>query len=150
MGKISITSKNYYRLALLLPYIIWVICAAILFTTKILTHNNMEWLYLFWLGELFGVIIFSIFFWFVPYTIVIIALLIWSRIGDNRKFIIAINLSPLMLASIIWISLIMTNSASLMGWLFLAVISIVTGYIFVAIFHGLHRLLKSRNIIIEI
>lgn len=156
----TITSKEYYQRALFSPYIIWILCTILMFVTKILMDIQPGWMELLEVGGIFGMAFFSIIVWFIPYTIIAIAMYIWSMRTDIRKFIIVINFLPIILAAIIWISpmtlldLKMTfsfesNKPFFSGWLYLAVISIVTGYVFVAISHGVHHLLKNKNIIVE-
>lgn len=160
MAKISITSKEYYQRALFSPYIIWILCTILMFTTNILMDIKPGWMEWLEVRGIFGMAFFSIIVWFIPYTIIVISMYIWSMRTDTHKFIIVMNFLPIILAAIIWISpmtlldLKMTFSFELnkpffSGWLYLAGISIVTGYVFVAISHVVHNLLKNKKIIVE-
>jgi len=160
MAKLSITSKKYYQQALFSPYIIWILCTILMFTTKILMDIMPGWKEWLEIGGIFGMAFFSIIIWFIPYTIIAIAMYTWSMRTDTRKFIIVINFLPIILAAMIWISpmtlldIEMTfsfesNKSFFSDWLYLAEISIVAGYVFVAISHGVHYLLRSKNIIVE-
>lgn len=166
MNRFTITSKNYYRIILILPYLCWAVFALI-----ISIYNHLDWSTLPWhIGDIVTLTFFSIFIWFIPYTILVITLIVLSFADNERKFMFTLNYSPIILAFIIVCLTLPLNPlglgsvGNLLGMngednifilvfqvlLFLAVISIVTGYVFVAIFHGLHRLLKNRNIIVEI
>lgn len=159
-------SQTFFRLALFLPYVLWGICALIV---AILGAVDSEWMdreatIVLLLGWIASIYMIGILFWFIPYTLLAIALWIWSIHRQTGTILRVFVASPLILAVLIILEInIFTfdpesityfsssvDSASF--WAFnglAALITLVAGYICVGIGFGLYKLLQRLEIIRE-
>jgi hypothetical protein len=153
--------QTYIRLSLLLPYVLW----AILFLLALLQEGSGEGRTNF-LGLEFitSIYLAGIFFWFIPYTLLALGLLIWSRHRPEKTILRVFAFSPLMLAVLILLEInllsIITggldtylsgqgfqNFVALNG---LAVVfSLLAGYLCVGFGFALYKTLQSLKIIKE-
>ncbi len=146
-----------FRLGLLLPYGVWVICAGIVailsLTGKGLSDTGSTLLMPIFFYA-FGIIL-----WLVPYTVLAISLWIWSRNKAIGSLRMAALVSPwlltiLMLVEVIFVSLSVNGLTQMANdlpsqSLFIGGFSLVVGYVCVGIAFGLHAILKNRNVIVE-
>jgi len=147
--------KTFFKLALLFPYILWVICALVVF---LLSSRELSET---WNSVLipFGLYTFGIFLWFIPYTLLAIGMWVWSRNKSIQAIYKAGMLAPFFLVLLMFVEAIlfsfgtggikeMFNNA-VSEALALGGFSLVFGYICVGIVLGLYKFLLSRNIIKE-
>ena len=66
--------RTYFRLALLFPYLLWGICALIIFLLSSLEFRVLDWLLIPFMIYVLGIIL-----WLVPYTVLAVGMWIWSR-----------------------------------------------------------------------
>lgn len=147
--------RNFFRPALLFPYLLWGVCALIVFLL-----SSQE------ISEAWNIVLRPVFFyafgiilWFVPYTVLAIGMWIWSRKKSTtalyRTALIApILLLVLMIIEVVAVSLPIDSMAQLTEELLgqsalVGGFSLVFGYFCVGIALGLFRFLKSRNRILE-
>ena len=90
-------SQTYFRLALFLPYILWGICALILVLFGALDGEWMDQAesILLVLGWVVSIYAFGILFWFIPYTLLAVALWIWSIHKQAQTILRVFAASPL-------------------------------------------------------
>ena len=172
------SSKTFFKLTLLLPYILLGICAAVLCLIYLLylgisTSLPMQLTETTLLSEslvaVFGtispfllVLIFYTFgalFWFIPYTVLAIGLLLWSIHKPTDKIYKVSLFSPLLLAMLMVTEAVIffiPGSEStigdvvfniLFGSLLFGGSSLAFGYLFVGTALGLYKLLQYKNII---
>jgi hypothetical protein len=148
--------RTYFRLALLFPYILWIVCALIVFILSSIPMTSSSWdiVMMPFFFYAFGILL-----WFIPYTILAIGMWVWSK-GKSTAALYKPALGAplllfiLMLIEVVLISLpvnsvteltegLLSQSAVLGGF------SLVFGYLCVGIALGIYKFLKSRNIITE-
>lgn len=147
--------RTYFGLALLFPYLLWGVCALIVF---LLSSQEMS--------DAWNIVLMPAFFyafgiilWFVPYTVLAIGLWVWSRDKSTGTLYKAALIAPLLLLvlAIIEVTLISLPVESIAEFarellsqsVSLGVFSLAFGYFCVGITLGLFRFLKSRNRILE-
>jgi hypothetical protein len=145
-----------FRLGLLLPYGLWLLCAGIVAIVSTVgdvseTASNILMPFFFYA--------FGILFWFVPYTLLAIVLWIVSREKPTSTLLRLALGAPLLLAALMIlegtaISLLSGNfpamQQDLSGQLLLfGGFSLVVGYVCVGLAFGLYKLLTMRNMIAE-
>jgi len=155
--------KTFFKSALLIPYILWVICFLTVYIPSLRSENidpysNLNGILSFILMAIFYYA-FGVIVWFIPYTMLAVGLLIWSRRKPINDIYKAALLSPLFLVALmslasvllfgdtgdIWEILI--NAAE--PFLVFSIFSLVFGYLCVGIAMGVYKLLKSRGLIGE-
>jgi hypothetical protein len=149
-------STTYARLVLLLPYLTLVESVGY-FKVYEYEYENAAVLQV--INEFWN---FFAFFWFIPYTILVIYLLIWSRRKTTEQIEYTYTLAPFMMmfVSIVsYLAILITGSLfdqgfykGLGGILIIAAIvavpaSIIFGYIFVGISFLGYKFLQKLNLI---
>jgi len=154
--------KTFFKSALLIPYILWIIGFLIVYLTSLLP-DNPDYSNTNSLGNVIIMVVFYYTFgaivWFIPYTLLAAGLLIWSRRKPITDIYKAALLSPLFffgLMSVVSVLLfidaggaqeIVNNAKG--PFLVISVFSLVFGYLCVGIGMGMYKLLKSRGLIKE-
>jgi hypothetical protein len=143
----------YFRFALLIPYILWCICAAILFVLS--AQKIPDALNILYTPAAFYVI--GIILWFVPYTLLAAGLMIWSRNKSTVTLSKSAAIAPIMFFALLSIeALLITLPADIGGEsikealnliAFLGVISIPVGYLCVGMAAMLYLILRSRGLV---
>lgn len=147
--------RTYFRLALLFPYLLWCVCALIVFILSRL-ESSMDWsvvlMPVFYYA--FGILV-----WFIPYTLLAIGMWVWSKNKSkamlHKKAMIAPPLLViLMLIETTLISLptdsIEDFTGTMLGQtLLIGGFSLVFGYLCVGIALGVFKLLQARKLIAE-
>ncbi len=117
---------NFYRIALLLPYVLPLI--ALLTWGQDLPDALA--------GVLF-VGLFSMFFGFIPYSLLVIGLWLWSLRKEENAVRKLFLLSPLMLALLMWMPYTVFGADSvtdfLLMWAFLGLLSVAIGYLYISL-----------------
>src|SRR5688572_25355602 len=156
--------KTFLIAMLFLPYVCWLV-ALLLSTSR---NSLIDYPVL---GSILGILIFAsvifmggIVFWGIPYTLLVIGLLIWSKNKSATKIYIVFFYSPLLLTALttILFLIIGLGSALISGfqtalaenlfssiWFsFLAALGIgIFGYFFVGISAGIYKILEYLKII---
>jgi len=155
--------KTFFKSALLVPYILWVICFLTVYLPYLRSDqtdpfSNLNSILSFLLMVIFYYT-FGAIVWFIPYTILAIGLLIWSRhkpINDIYKAALGSPLLLLVLMFLVSVLLsidtggireILKNATT--PFLVLGIFSLAFGYLCVGIALGVYKLLKSHGFIIE-
>jgi hypothetical protein len=145
--------RTYFRLALLFPYILWGICALVVFlVTSQETSPAMDIVLMPLMFYVFGIIL-----WLVPYTVLAVGMWIWSRSKSTtalyRLALIApVLLFVLMLIEVVLVSLPIDSMTELTEELLgqsalVGGFSLVFGYLCVGIALGVYKFLQARNFI---
>ena len=147
--------RTYFGLALLFPYILWVICALVIFLLS--SQETSEAWNLVLMPISFYAI--GIIFWFLPYTILAIGMWIWSRNKSaaalyKLAMLAPILLLPLMLIEAVLIALpadsIAELAKDLLGQAALfGGFGLVFGYLSVGAALGVFKFLQSKHLIAE-
>lgn len=147
--------RTYFGLALLFPYLLWVICVlvVVILSSKEITPAVNAVVTPFFLYA------FGILAWFIPYTLLAIGMWLWSKNRSiqalNKMALVApIILSILLIVEVILVLLPGKNWADLAKDLpvqaaSIAGFSLVFGYLCVGIAFGLFRLLQARHFIAQ-
>jgi len=149
--------QTFFRLALLFPYFLWIICALIVALLLSLTQEISSTLNVVMMPFFFYA--FGILLWFIPYTILAIGMWIWSK-GKSTKALYKLALTaPILLFILIFFEVVVIYqpaktmaelTAELPGQaVMLGGLSLFFGYLCVGIALSVFRLLKSRNIVSE-
>jgi hypothetical protein len=146
--------KNFLRLTLLVPYILWGICLLIFYLTSQITSAVWDIMLMPVRVYTFGIIL-----WFIPYTLLALGLLIWSRNKSTKAIYRIYSISPFLLLIFMILESIVVSmntgemvdgmKSTLATSLFLGGLSLVFGYICVGIAAGLYKLLRTKNFIKE-
>jgi len=147
--------RTYFGLALLFPYILWVICALVAY---ILSGQETSTGWDILLMPVFFYAI-GILIWFIPYTLLAIGLWIWSRNKSVTALFKAAMASPvifgiLMLLEGLLVNLPASDIAQLGRELpgqvaLLGGLSLLFGYFCVGIMLGIYKILKARKLVAE-
>ena len=152
-------AATYLRLSLLLPFVVWGVCLLIFNitdmtpgTTSGLLVNSVIVLFLFYVFGIIG--------WFLPYLLLALILVILSFRVRAQTLIKVFALSPMIMAIFIMVFVIAILGDSLTPgtlaaaggefWgssIWFAIVSLVWGYIAVAIGFGIYRLLQALHVI---
>jgi Na+/H+-translocating membrane pyrophosphatase len=147
--------RTYFGLALLFPYVLWILCALALFVVSPLETSA------FWNAVVAPVFFYAlgVLFWFIPYTILAIGLWFWSRGKSTAALYKAGLVAPLllivlMLVEVVLISLPVNSLAVLTEELvsqsvMVGVLGLVFGYLCVGIVLLVYRSLRARKLIEE-
>lgn len=147
--------RTCFKLALLVPYILWGICALIfLLVSSMEIPENWSIVLMPLVFYVFGIIL-----WFIPYTVLAVGLWIWSRNKSAKSLSKSAILAPILLAILISIEAILvtlpsdsvsefvaaaTSQSAVVG-----VFSLIFGYLCVGIAAGVYKILRARNFIEE-
>lgn len=147
--------RTYFSLALLFPYILWVICALIAF---ILSGQETSTGWDLLLMPVFFYAI-GILLWFIPYTLLAVGLWLWSRNKSVTALFRAAMVAPLGMGVLMLLEGLLVNlPASDLAQLgrelpgqvaLLGGLSLVFGYFCVGVAWGIYKILKARKIITE-
>jgi len=147
--------RTFFGLALLTPYLIWIICVSILILLlQLEIPPNWDILVMPILFYSYGIIL-----WFIPYNLLALGMWFWGK-GKTTKQLYRLALTaPVLLLTImagvaLWISLpidsvseatrdILSQIALLGGF------SLVFGYVCVGFAFGIYKILKAKNLIVE-
>ncbi len=161
-------TKNYLRLSLLIPFLVWLVCLLIFVAWSSLAPNSLGMdgsegiagiVLLPLLFYLFGII-----GWLLPYLVLALILFLWSFRSQGQILMKAFSLSPLVMTMLV---LILVNALSLDngGWTpfssnpttnmldvlgsnaLFAGLTLVWGYICVGIGYGVYRILQRYGFI---
>ena len=149
--------QPFFRLALLFPYFLWIICAlvvALLSSLTLETSSNWNVILMPIFFYAFGILI-----WVIPYTILAIGMSIWSK-GKTTKALYKLALTaPILLFILMFVEVVviyqpaktmadltaeLPGQAAMLGGL-----SLFFGYLCVGIALGMFKLLQSKNIVSE-
>jgi len=147
--------RTYFRVALLFPYLLWVICALIVFIFS-QQETSTDWSIV--LMPVFYYA-FGILLWFIPYTLLASGMWIWSRNKPAESLFRAGMSSPFLLGILMIIegALVYLPDDGMVDLakelpgqiIFLGGLSLVFGYLCVGIALGIYKLLKAKKIISE-
>jgi len=148
--------RTFFGLALLIPYLIWVICAIVIVllpsfdATKILDLVLLPIIY-----YMLGVIV-----WFIPYTILAFSLWIWSKGKSTEAIKRLVGIAPLLLFILTWIEFVAvvfptyTSPEPIEYLLDLTVLlggfSVGFGYLIIGIALGIYKLLQKKRFIQDV
>lgn len=155
-------TTTYLRLSLLIPFVVWGVCLALFAVTNVspttggLVGRSIGILFLFYVFGIIG--------WLIPYLLLCLILLILSLKNGAETLIKIFALSPLAMALFVvaFVIIILGGSpdpsslspdlATPAGEFFgssawFAIITLVWGYICVAIGYGIYRLLQALHVI---
>lgn len=148
-------SHTYFGLALLLPYILWVISALLAYLYSALEIST-DWDILL-IPVMFYAI--GIIVWFIPYTFLAIVLWIWSRHKPLKVLSRAAMVSPFLLGILIIAQGMLVNlpvgGISQLARdlseqiIFLGGLSLFFGYLCVGIAFGVFKILQAKNFIVD-
>ena len=156
-------TQTYLRFSLLLPYLMWVFAAGIVFLMNKLNGNFSENPIISLLESAVFLYAFGIVLWGIPYTVLAIGLWLWSRGKDTKNSIRVFALSPLILALLIALETFLltygdaffssgSTTTSIDKWASLAALgsfSVVYGYLIIGITTGIYGILKKSNFIVD-
>lgn len=147
--------RTYFGLALLTPYILWIVCAL---TAFLLSGQEISTGWDIVLMPVFFYAI-GILLWFIPYTLLAVGLWIWSRNKPVPALFRAAMVAPVALGILMLLEGLLVNlpasdlaqlGRELPGQLaMLGGLSLLFGYFCVGIAWGIYKMLKSRNLIAE-
>ena len=147
--------RTYFRLALLFPYLLWCICALIVFILSSMeTSTDVNAVLMPVFFYTFGILL-----WFIPYTLLAIGLWIWSKDKATAKLSKTAITAPLLLVFLMLIESVLVSlpfesitdfTETLPGQtVLLAGFSLVVGYLCVGIAMGIYKLLQMKGFIQE-
>jgi len=158
-------SKTFLRWSLTFPYLFWVISAPMAFIPYTATQNipllDPIRVVLTVIGLLYGI---GIIFWGIPYTILVIGLLIWSRNKSSNRIYKALFYSPFLLSALTVIGALASdllfsaitptrlplheNLMNLIWFSFLGtILNLIFGYFFVGVFIGSYKIFERLKLI---
>jgi hypothetical protein len=161
-------TKTYLRLSLLIPFVVWVICVAIFVIWSKLAPEGPGFdgsegiVMIVMLPLLFYV--FGIIGWLIPYVVLAVILLIWSFRSQAQTLMKVLALSPLVMAIfvLILVNVLSIGTGDLNQFLanptanagdflgsnaLFAVLTLVWGYLCVAIGYGIYKILQRRGLV---
>jgi len=147
--------RTYFGLALLFPYILWGICALIVF---LLSSQEMS--------EAWNLVLmpiafytFGIILWLVPYTLLVAGMWIWSRNKSTAALYKLARLAPILLFPLLLIEAVLVSlpaesiaelAKDMLGQaVLLGGFSLVFGYLSVGVAMGVFKFLQSKHLIAE-
>jgi hypothetical protein len=148
--------RTFFGLALLTPYLLWVICVLILILLSLLDTPS-DW------GDIlvipFFYFAFGIFLWFIPYNLLAIGMWFWSR-GKTTKVLRRLALTSPVLLSLFMVGVVLWMSFPIESLLELTMevpsqlavlggFSLFFGYVCVGIAFGIYKILEAKNLITE-
>jgi hypothetical protein len=150
--------KTFLGLALLFPYMVWVICALIAF---LLSSQDLSATWNTVLAPVFYYVL-GIVVWIAPYTILAIGLGFWSRGKTARQVAKVFAFSPFMLAILLVVMMLLVsinwNNLGAAGLTYLAPdfgilvaaiagLALVYGYFCIGMIVGIYKILKMLKMI---
>ena len=147
--------RTYFGIAVLFPYILWGICALVAFLLSSQEASEA------WNIVLIPVMFyaFGILFWFIPYTILVVGMWIWSRNKSKATLYKLAMLAPVLLSFLMPIEALFVSlpadsavelTKDLLSYsLVLGGFSLVFGYLCVGIALGMFKFLQSKHLIKE-
>lgn len=146
---------TYFRLALLFPYILWVVCALIFLLIRTLEIPEA------WNIVLMPLMfyVFGIILWFIPYTILAVGLGRWSRNKSTKSLAASAGLAPIVLSGLIsfeaalvtlpadGIAKFMEDAISQSA--LVGIFTLFFGYLCVGVAAGVYKILRLRNVIAQ-
>lgn len=157
--------QTYLRLSLLLPYVVWIVLILLTLILGGIDEGSLLGQTTTFLGVwIVSVYLIGILFWLIPYTLLSIGLLLWSREKQANTIVRIFALSPLLLTLLILLELNIfsiaagsissylspPNFENMMALNGLTVIfTLAAGSLCVAIGFGIYRLLQRLRIIGE-
>src|SRR5215207_4390832 len=163
-SKMKITSVNFLRLSLLIPYIfailLYVLSSRINPTLSPTSDPSGAQLAI---GSFTAIVAFmrlvyllGAIYWLLPYSILVIILWIWSKKKTRTQIYRVLIWTPVLLAILIFaFSIIMSSLNWLPEFYFLEMrtctfpLSLFFGYVFIGLIAWIYDFLKSRNIIVD-
>lgn len=147
--------RNYFGAALLFPYILWCVCASILFLLSSLDESEaLNFVLMPIAFYVLGVIL-----WFLPYTVIAIGLWLWSRNKPTKFLWRAATLAPFFLFILTAIEAMIISlpadsateflEEAISQMVFLGVFSLLFGYLCVGIAAGVYKILQSRKLVVD-
>jgi hypothetical protein len=145
---------TYFHFALLLPYLLWGLSALVVAIAPQKTSSTWTTLLTPVYFYAFGILL-----WFLPYTVLAVGLLIWSRNKQTNHLFKAALTAPLVLVVLMAVeaglvsipsesmsdfSSILLGQAALLGGF-----SLVFGYLCVGFALGIYKFLRTRSLIRE-
>ena len=147
--------RTFFGLALLIPYILWCICALIFFLVS--SQEISETVTILLMPISFYT--FGILLWFIPYTVLAVGMWVWSRNKSTAALYKLALLAPILLSTLMLIEVVIVSlpadsftklAKDLLGQSALVgVFSLVFGYLCVGIAMRLYKFLVSKSIIKE-
>lgn len=146
-------TQTFFRLALLFPYGLWIICMIVIGMTSNLMDVSDTWQALMFPFAIYAL---GAFIWFVPYTLLAIGLGFWSRNKSTTALSRAGLLSPLLLFPLLVIEAVVIylpadNAAQILESLqygaLLGGFGLVFGYLCVGVVFGIFKLLQAKQFI---
>jgi hypothetical protein len=147
--------RTYFGLALLFPYVLWIVSALATFALSPLETST------FWDMVFMPVFFYTlgILLWFFPYTILALGLWLWSRGRSTATLLKAglaapLLLSVLLLVEVVLVSLPVDSLAELTDELvaqsaLLGGFGLVFGYLCVGIALWVFKIMQARKLIVE-
>lgn len=147
--------RTYFGLALLFPFILWIISALIAFLLSGQeTSTNWDLVLMPVFFYAIGIIL-----WLIPYTLLAIGLWIWSRNKSVKALFKAAMVAPVALGILMLLEGLLVNlpasdlaqlGRELLGQVaMLGGLSLLFGYFCVGIAWGIFKILKARKFIAE-
>lgn len=145
--------QNYFRLALLTPYVLWVICLLIFLPLSALEISET------WNVALLPLTfyLFGILLWFVPYTLLAIGLWFWSKGKSITTLRNTALLSPILFSLPLLVEAVLVSlpADSMIGFVEDAVrytamlggFGVIFGYACVGIALGIFKFLETKKMI---
>ena len=143
--------RKLFGIALLFPYLFWIICALIIFP---LSRQEMPDIWEFILVPIAYYVI-GVFLWFIPYTLLAIGMWFWSKdksIASLRKLGLSAPIIFSGLMAIGYAIIMFTNNSYTTDWtestgflLLFIFCSLVFGYLFVGIALAIYQSLQKRG-----
>jgi hypothetical protein len=152
----------FLRFSLLLPYLLWGIMLLVVLADR--GSEAGETTGFFGAGLLASMYVIGIIFWFLPYTLLALGLVIWSLKKQPKTILRVFALSPLLLTVLILLEINLlslvsedpaalvsqSNLRDLMSLNLLAIgLTLGAGYLCVGLGFGLYKLLQRLNIFRE-
>jgi len=155
-------TKTYLQLSLITPYLYWALSVGVIFIWNNYSNNELPE------NPIANFLAYAVFFyafgiilWGIPYTILAIGLWIWSRGKNNQKTARLFAFSPLFLALLIIIEILIFSyeradfpnggdglianlGTSALG---LGLLSVIYGYLFIGVAAGIYGILKRFNLL---
>lgn len=146
--------RTYFRLALMFPYLLWGICALVLFLLTSLESTALDFLLLPFMIYVLGIIL-----WLVPYTLLAVGMWLWSRNKSTTALYKLALIAPVLLVALMLIestlmSLPAENLAelamdSLEQAVTLGAFSLLFGYLCVGVTLGLYKFLQAKGVVAQ-
>lgn len=157
--------QTYLRFSLLLPYALWAVMVLLTYIQGFRADTSLlgEATEFFNLGFIAAIYLVGILFWFLPYTLLALGMLVWSINKQVKTIVRVFALSPFILTALILLEVNLlsmvadpmsfTSQADVQDLMSLNVLAVGftlgAGYFFVAVGFGIYRLFQRLNLIKE-